>query len=213
MLGLMMRDLLVQRKRLWVVLLYCVLGPILFKSMGEAALVVVLVAVVYMMLLTAFAYDDKYKVDGTLVSLPVKRDKLVIVRYLEVPILAGAAALLYMLVTALMSPWFPGMFPTQWVLPAAGFFVVSLMSGLYLPIIYRFGYVKARIFNMVIFLAFAMIPTFGLMLGNTEGELPVPDWIANASEGTAAAVLFAAAIAVLVISCLISIRLYRKREF
>lgn len=213
MLGLMIRDLLVQRKRLWAVLLYCILGPILFKGMGRAAMVAVMVAVVYMALLTAFAYDDKYKVDGTLISLPIKRETLVVVRYLEVPVLTLAAVLLYMLVTIVIKPWVPGMFPQGGLLPATGFLVASLMSGLYMPLIYRFGYVKARIFNMLIFLFFALIPTFGLMMGNPGGELTAPPWIANASEGVVTAVLFAAAIVILVASCLLSIRLYRKREF
>jgi len=213
MLGLMKRDLLVQRKRLWVMAVYCLLGPILFRSMGQAALVVVMVAVAYMMLLTAFAYDDKYKVDGTFASLPIKRESLVVARYLEIPVLSVTALLLYMLVTGLISPWIPGMFPTEVLLPVAAFLVVSLMSGLYLPIIYRYGYVKARIFNMVIFLAFALIPTAGLILGNAGGEITPPSWIANVSEGTAAAVLFAAAIVILFVSCLISIRMYEKRQF
>ena len=213
MLGLMMRDLMVQRKRLWVGLIYCILVPVFFKGMGQAALVVAMVAVAYMMLLTAFAYDDKYKVDGTLISLPIKRETLVVVRYLEVPVLTLAAVLLYMLVTIVIKPWVPGMFPQGGLLPATGFLVASLMSGLYMPLIYRFGYVKARIFNMVIFLAFAMIPAFGLMLGNPEGGLSLPSWIANASGGAVAAVLFIAAIMILTGSCLLSIRLYRKREF
>ena len=211
MLGLMIRDLMVQRKRLWVMVMYCVLFPVLFKSMEQAALVVVMIASVYMMLLTAFAYDDKYNADGTMASLPIKREMLVMVRYFEVPILAITAVLLYMLATALMAPWMPGLFPTQLLLPAAGFLAASLMSGLYMPIIYRFGYVKARIFNLVIFmLFFGVIPVTGI-IGGWGIELPV--WLATASEGLVTLLLIVAGIAVLTISCMISMRMYRKREF
>jgi len=212
MLGLMIRDLLVQRKRLYVAVVYCILGPILFTSMGQAALSLVMAAVVYIVLLTAFAYDDKYKVDGTLVSLPISRSALVVVRYLEVPTLSVAALLLYMLVTSVLRSRYPGMFPTGWLFPSAGFFAASLMSGLYMPIIYRFGYVKARIFNLVVFLVFALLPTIS-MVGNHEGESGLLSWLAAASEGAAAALLAAGAAAILAVSCLISIQLYRRREF
>jgi ABC-2 type transport system permease protein len=182
--------------------------------MEQAALVAVMIASVYMMLLTAFAYDDKYKIDGMLASLPIKREMLVMVRYLEVPILSIVAVLLYMLATALMAPWMPGLFPTQLLLPAAGFLAASIMSGLYMPIIYRFGYVKARIFNMVIFmLFFAVIPLAGFLGGNPEWGIHIPVWLATASEGMMAVLMIAAAAVILVVSCFLSIRLYRKREF
>lgn len=211
MLGLMMRDLAVQRKRLWVGALYCIVGPLFFKGMGEAAMVAVVVAVEYMLLLTAFAYDDKYKVDPTLASLPISRNPLVIVRYLEVPVLAAAAMLCYMLVTAVGRSWMPGMYPTGWLLPAVALFVTSVMSSLYMPIIYRVGYVKARIFNMVIFMVCIFVPSFGMsvLIGETEAQPPA--WIVNMSEATAAVALIAASALILAVSCMISVRLYRKR--
>lgn len=213
MLGLMIRDLMVQRKRLWVMVMYCVLFPLLFKR-EQAALVAVIIASVYMMLLTAFSYDDKYKADGTMISLPIKREMLVMARYLEVPVLAIAAVLIYMLATALMAPWIPGLFPTSWVLPAAGFMSASIMCGLYMPIIYRFGYVKARIFNMVIFmLFFAVIPAVGFLGGNSEWGIRLPDWLATASAGLITVLMTVLGVAVLAGSCMISIRVYRKREF
>lgn len=203
---------MVQRKRLWVGALYCIGGPILFKDMGELALVTVVVAVVYMILLTAFAYDDKYKVDATLVSLPISRGPLVIARYLEVPVLAAAATLFYMLVTGLLSPWFKGLFPTGLLIPSVAFFTASFMSALYMPVVYWLGYVKARIFNMIIFMACVFLPSFGMAAVFGRAEPQIPAWLVNASEGTISIVVAAAAVVILVLSCMISIRVYRRRQ-
>lgn len=210
MLGLMKRDLLVQRKRLWAVILYCVGGPLVFRGMGQGALVAVVVAVQYMLLLTAFAYDDKYKVDATLASLPLSRDPLVIVRYLEVPLLALFAMLGYMLVTGIGRPWMEGMFPTGWVLPAAALFATSLMSSLYMPVIYKVGYVKARIFNMVIFMACLFVPSFAVtaVMGSNT---PPPPWLVNMPENTAAVALLLASVLILAVSCRISLRIFRTK--
>jgi hypothetical protein len=212
MLGLMIRDLMVQRKRLWVGILYCVLGPILFKGMGQAVLVIVVVAVEYMILLTAFAYDDKYKVDATLASLPIARAPLVIVRYLEVPVLAAAATLLYILVTSLLSPWIKGLSLTGWLYPSVAFLTASVMSALYMPVVYWLGYVKARIFNMIIFMACVFLPSFGMAMIYGKSDPQIPAWLVNASEGVISIAMAAAAVVILVLSCMISIRLYRRRQ-
>lgn len=218
MLGLFKRDFLVQRKRILLAAVCCVVLTALLRFMGEFALVPTVLMAVYFVLISAFEYDDKYKVDGTFISLPIKRQSLVLVRYLEVPVLTASVVLIYVLVTSLLNLWFPRMSPVGVLMPATGFLIASLMSGLYMPIIYRLGYVKAKIFNMAILLAFAMIPATVMVLGKTGGEMNMSlmnmsSWIATASRGMVASLMFAVAIVILVVSCLLSIRLYRKRQF
>jgi len=211
MFGLIMRDILVQRKRLLLAAICCIVLTVFLRFMGEFALVPTILMAVYFVLVSAFEYDDKYKVDGTLISLPIKRQFLVLVRYLEVPVLTVSVVLIYIPVTLLMNLWFPGMSPVGLLMPATGFLAASLMSGLYMPIIYRLGYVKAKI--LVILLAFSMIPAAVMVLGKIGGEINLSLWPATASKGMIASLMFAAAILTLVISCLLSIRMYRKRQF
>lgn len=213
MIGLMIRDLMALRKRILLAGACCIVLTIGLRSIGEFALVPAVLIAVYFVLVSAFEYDDKYKVDGTFLSLPIRRRSLVLVRYLEVLVLTVSVVLIYILVTLLLNLCSPEMSPAGVLMPATAFLIASLISGLYMPIIYRLGYVKAKIYNMVILLAFSMIPAAVMMLGKPGGEMNMPLWRATTSKGLIAALMFAAAIVILIVSCLLSIQLYRKRNF
>jgi len=210
MFGLIMRDLMIHRKRLWLAGAYCLFWPFVLHALGQSTLVVVVVAVVYTLLITGLEYEDKDRVDMTMASLPIRRKSLVIARYLEIPLLTIIAMLSYLLVTGVF-PWLRGSFPAGWTMPAAALLMVSLLGGINLPIIYRMGYAKARVFNVMIMLLGIIAPAY--VLGYKV--IKDPQW-RTAIENTPMVMpllMAAASAAILVVSCMISIRMYRKREF
>lgn len=210
MFGLIKRDLLVQRKRFWLAGGYCLFGPIMHRALGQSTLVVIVVGVVYTLLLYDFQDEDRDRVDMTMVSLPIPRKSLVIARYLEVLLLAAAAMIFYLLVTK-ACPWLYGSFPNRWAIPAAALLMISLLCGVNFPIIYRMGYMRARVFNMMIMILGLLIPVY--VLGYKV--IKDPHWrtaIENAPAATSI-LMTASSIVILAASCLLSIRLYRKRQF
>jgi ABC-2 type transport system permease protein len=209
--GLIVRDLMIQRKRLWLVPAYCVVGPLLLGFIGRGAMAIVMAGMVYLIVINAFEFDDKHHADTIMVSLPVTREALVTARYLQIPIFAALSVLLYILTTVLLSPWLEGMFPIRWVLPAGIFLGISIVFGLYMPFVYRFGYSKTRVYNLLFMLVFCSLPLV-LYLWETwispriMGSLMGPDGIAAVS-------MVLAGVAVLWFSSRISMRMYRKRQF
>lgn len=209
--GLIVRDLAIQRKRLWLVPAYCVVGPLLLRFIGRGAMAIVMAGMVYLIVINAFEFDDKHHADTIMVSLPVTREVLVAARYLQIPIFAALSVLLYILTTVLLSPWLEGMFPIRWVLPAGIFLGISIAFGLYMPFVYRFGFSKTRVYNLLFMLVFCSLP---LVLYLWESQIS-PRFMAflMGSDGIAAAVMIAAGMAVLWFSSRISVRMYRKRQF
>lgn len=210
MFGLILRDLMALRKRLWLAVAYCLFGPMALRLLGQPALMVVVVAAEYTMILTALEYEGKYGVDATMASLPVTREQLVIARYLEIPLITAAAMLCCLLVTG-ACPWLRGNLPSGWIVPVTAFLMVAIVNGLNIPIIHRIGYLKARVYSTVILLTGTVLPAY--ILGfNLIDDPRFSAWIDDAS-GMTAAWMAAAAVVILTVSCMFSIRMYRKRQF
>lgn len=210
MIGLILRDLLALRKRFWLAGAYCLFGPVVLRVLGQSALVIVVTAVVYTLLMSGVEYEDRDRVDMTMASLPIPRKSLVVARYLEIPLLTITAMLPYLLVTG-VCPWLRGSFPSGWVMPAAALLMTSLLCGINLPVIYRLGYLRARAFNVLIMLFGLIAPVYVLGYKMFKD----PQWrtaVENAPAVTAVWMAAASAV-ILLVSFLLSVRLYRKREF
>lgn len=210
MVGLMMRDLTVLGKRFWVPVLFCLMGPFILRLLGQATMVVVVLGTAYVTLFLGMEYEGKYNVDATMVSLPVTREQLVIARYMEIPILTAAAMLAYMLVTGLC-PWLSASYPSGWTMPALAFLAIAILCGLHLPVVFRIGCLKAKVISAVIILAGFVLPM------NILGVLLIRNPQLRASieniSGMIPGLMAAVAVMILFISCVISVRLYRKRQF
>ena len=90
------------------------------------------------------------------------------------------------------------------------------MNGVYLPLVFRVGYTKAKIINMLIFfLAF-----FGMSLlvnliykSNNTYVKQALEWLNSQSETVIIIWAFVMAFLILLISYTISVKLYKQREF
>ncbi|MGI6669914.1 MAG: ABC-2 transporter permease [Acetivibrionales bacterium] len=175
--------------------------------------------------------DEKNNTLRLLVSLPLKRDSIVVARYLStaVMIIIAGAAMWF------LNPLLSGILPAADI-HAAGdvsraivnaFAVVGtslvfmLIMSVYLPMAFKFGYIKAVNINRFVFLGtfmlFGAIPAISRLKGdNQQGSFPWmeqvelfiesigPEWL------IALFILFCACIYVL--SMCLSIRFFRKRQ-
>ena len=164
-------------------------------------------AVVYaaMLPMTALAYDERAKWDSLAAMMPYSARDLVmckyVIGYIAVVLVSVVTVAVQTVMAAVKSTAIePGMLAS--VLMSAGFSLILLAVNL--PIMFRFGVEKGRIAFLVIFGA------LGAVIAVTSDQLDV--LIAGAAEslGLGALVIFAAAVAVNVISIAISVAWYKR---
>lgn len=159
-----------------------------------------------MLVLTAMSYDETAGFDKYALTLPVTRNELVKTKYVLLLILFGTGVLLgilggmilRMILVSGTDVW------EETISTTAAAFLYLLAFEIMLPLIFRFGVEKARLFLAVIFLA-----AFGLLYG---GKIFGGMITGQMAAGGAAAGVFAV-FAGVPISYLISARIVQKREW
>lgn len=214
--GLLRKDWYVLCRQWRVMLLFHVIYAGVAAFSGMAFLFAAINVFIGMLTVqTVMALDERSKWDSVAVTLPVSRRQLVLERY-AVGLLSGI--FVAVLTAAIMAA--AGLLAPE----KARFFGVSgmlivfacgcLCMALELPVIFRFGTAKGRIW---------MIAVMAIVGGLTGGAAALTDG-ANRSRAAAgqllagfsllpAAGILAAALAVVAVSFVISLKAYEKREF
>ncbi len=209
MMGLILKDYYALKnyllKQLLVGLAVCLVVSVIIESAGFLPIMLMLMTVNAS--ISAFAIDESAKWDGYALTLPLTRAQIVLARYL----FAAGSLLLTGAVGAVLGVLLDNIVFHAGALEVLGatvgiFLVYLLMSVLSLPVYYKMGVEKARLITILLYLVpFAIfvgiLPSIDLAFLES---LPL-GWIA---AGFAAAVLLLA-----VLSCLLSVRIYRGREF
>lgn len=219
MLNLIIKDILVQKKSILFVIGYCFFLVFAFQSLEQAGPIAANIAVVYILLINSFAHEDKNKSEIMLNSLPISRRDIVFAKYLSIFVYMGIAILSYtsssLLVKALRMPINVVILSLEGVITA--FLIVALMSSIYLPIIFKFGYIKAKLFNLVMFLFFFFVPTIIVNLYNNPRYhhyfVNFFQEFVSWKNWQIALLLIAFSLLILSISYSISVSIYKKREF
>ena len=214
---LILKDLMLQKRLLGLMFLYVALFTFSFKSMGEGQPVAIIAMVGYMLVMFGAAWEEKNNSDVLWNSLPVPRWKIVGARYLSVFVYVLLVIPVYWLMsTGLSLLGFPPMAALNVAAILGGTASVILMSSLYLPIYYALGYIKSRYLNFLVFFGVFFLAS---MLPRLFPEKPawVDDLVARLGVFQVDALIMVAialAFAILMgISFLLSVLLYRRREF
>jgi len=223
MLNLIWKDVLIQKKTLAYMGFYIVLFTFAFQSITADPFPAIAVAVTYQMIAAACSHEDKVGADILWNSMPVSREKLVLSKYLSIFVYTILASLGYMAFAALIHL-------TQLPIKAApitasgmagSLVAIALMNGLYLPVYFRLGFMKARVASFVLFFALFFGVTFGVnvlseAVHSNQGKGAVRA-IASAFQGASdlqiSLLLIGLALLFLFASYWLSVKFYRKREF
>lgn len=219
MLNLIIKDILVQKKTILFALGYCFFLVFSLQSLGGSAPIAATTAIVYVLIITAFAYEDKNKSETMLNSLPISRKKIVLAKYLSIFVYISLAMIAYIIaslvIIAIRVPIKVAFISFQGV--TTTFLLVALMASFYLPVIFKFGYIKAKLFNMVVFLLFFFVPTALVNLYQNPKFNPlISNFLrvfATWSDWQIASLLAAIALILLSFSYCISLAIYKNREF
>jgi hypothetical protein len=218
--SLILKDLLIQKKTLGFILGYSLFLCFAFNSPELAGMVYVMGAMVssYILFLGACAYETKGSSELVLNSFPLRRKDVVRSRYCS----AFVFLFLSLVIIGLGGAVMKGIglpFPLRYLnwFDVVGVTVsFLLLISFYLPFYFKFGYIRARLVNVLTFLFFFFVPTYVL---NYYRENSEKEWFRQAmvfldnNPAWLIGGLFSVLFLMLLLSYLLSVKFYQAREF
>jgi len=223
MYNLFLKDFYLVRKHLWIAMFYSFMMFFIFNSqipeVQGTVYAVGTTMIGYTMIMYSTAYDDKNNSEVLLNSLPISRNKIVLSKYISIFVFA---------IVGILSMTISG-----FVLKSLGLLNVSRMlkledvigaitglcfiTFLYLPIYFKYGYIKAKMFNLILFaIAFGGPMLIGRALKGLEKPLWIDKFIkylGSQSDIEIGLFIMIIIITLGLISFGFSIMAYGKREF
>lgn len=221
MYSLILKDIILQKKIILFNLAYSVVIFIAFQSPAFSAAIYVMGAMIiaYMMIMGATAYEDKTHSDVILNSLPIDQATIVKARYLSALVFLGLG-LLMMGVSGALLKGIGLQIPEYYLRPqdVVGALVsIGLVSSIYFPFFFKFGYIKARVFHVILFLMFFFLPSFGFkyLRNYTDAQNlnSILDYLNSQPDWLVGLFMVGAALFIMFLSLRISMGIYRRREF
>lgn len=219
MFKLILKDIIVQKKVYITAMLYLVFSIFAFQSVKEMMYSVAIVAFVYLLVSGAFAYDDKSKSDIMLNSLPIKRSQLVMAKYVSILIYTIMGTIAFSIISysirILDIPLKTYPITVEGIIGA--FFSISLINSIQFPLMFKLGYTKSRFANIMLFLIFffgatMLINNISINMNNSFFSKAL-DIIKNQSDAMIGFSIVGLSIVMLFVSYMISVKLYKQREF
>lgn len=204
---LIKKDLLIQKNYLLLSLLMVLAFTIALANLEPAGLSLSIFAFNYILVLGAVSQEDRTIGDMLLQSLPIRKSIIVSSRYVSVYVFALYAILINMGFIGLVRLFHLPIPVTPFSLEGVYWALMSitLFSAISFPLIFKWGYLKAKAVNYFLTFAFAFI--FGatpLLNRYFQGTPPSIQTKVSLTLGL---------ILLLALSYLISLTFYKKREF
>lgn len=217
MFHLIKKDILIQKRAFKLSILLMIFFTItLLSNMGPAGLIIGVLAITYQLVLGASALEDQNNSDIILISLPIKRTAIVFSKYVSIYVYAVYAILGFYLIDLmidLLNIPLDIHFNVQGVMGAI--IAVTLFCSLSFPLIFKYGYLKSKMANLIIFFVF-VFGGAGLVNYLSHKWTWSPDAISffnnNSDTGLFMIVMVPLAF-ILISSYFLSLNFYQKREF
>jgi ABC-2 type transport system permease protein len=169
MIGLILKDLLSLKKSGGKLLIMMALYFVIFASSGNIAFLSAMVTIVLTMLvINTFAYDEMSKWNYYALSLPVKKHQIVLSKYL----LTLAFTIVGILIAVVLYLAEHKMNPETVLVLCALSSLALLMASVMLPLLFKLGTQKARIWTVIILLlptaAIVLLSEFGVKMSNSN---------------------------------------------
>jgi ABC-2 type transport system permease protein len=207
MTGLILKDLLSLRKAIGRILVIVALYVVIFASAGNVAFLSgMILMIMTLFIINTYSYDEMSKWDYYARALPVTKSQIVLSKYL----LTLLFELVGILFSTLIYLFKNELNPENIVGLGALSSVVLLMVAILLPLIYKFGTQKARIWMVLIFL----LPTAGMLALNSLGVLPSSSslQISDSFAETFALLMLPVSLLLFTLSYFLSCHIYKNKE-
>lgn len=222
MYNLILKEFLVQKKTLLYGIVYTIVCAYAFGDIvpnGGAIYTVAPFAVIYLFVNYSGGFDDKSKADIVFNSLPIKREDIVISKYLAI-VCFGTFGILCSALLGLIG-FYTG-FPRVSRLISVNDIITVLVGGgifaaVFYPLYFKYGMVKMKFANIILFLIFMFLPSYIVEYAeknpNSAVVKQVISVVANASEWKINMLLAVVACIIVLISLLVSMRIYKNKDF
>ncbi|MEA4805883.1 ABC-2 transporter permease [Acetobacterium wieringae] len=204
--GLILKDLLNLKssfKMLGVMILFFAVA---FLSQRNGVVFGIIIMMFAMMVVTTISCDDLAKWDAYALTMPVTRKEIVLSKYLVMALLNTLGAVLSVIVGIVGSFFIKQSFDQEILVIVGLVYLIAFIFGsLIIPLIYKFGTEKAR---LMLFLC-ALLPT-ALILLLEQFNVPMPT---TGNPWIYLFLLIGLSVAGVILSYLISLKIYTKKEF
>ncbi|NMA65345.1 MAG: ABC-2 transporter permease [Clostridiaceae bacterium] len=219
MYSLIVKDILIQKKRMLISFLLIIFMIISFQSIGEAMFAASVGAFTYSLLMVACAYEDMNKSNIMLNSLPIKKSKIVAAKYVSIFVFFIMGTIIYYVchVVASITKMPFTLYPLSFEMFVGGLASVCLMQGIYLPIFFKVGYVKSKILNFIIFFTFFYGISYLITIIQRDTIIPwinrLNEFIQVRGQVFSAMILLGVITVFILASYSLSVKFYKQREF
>lgn len=217
MINLVIKDILIQKKTFLFALFYTIVAATGFFTMKGNGFVLYELSpmvIIYMFITYAASYDDKNKSELVLNSLPIKREQIVISKYISAFVFAAIGVIYSILVGFIVKT--TGIVFTRSI---SLFDVVSVLafvciySSIYFAMYFKFGAVKANQIIVIVIILFSFIPLLVFANGNDNVLTKMYYFIIRTTSLSINSLALMIGLILNLISLVISIRLYKNKEF
>ncbi len=204
--GLILKDLLNLRSTFKMLGAMIVFFAVAFLREGNSFVFGIIILMFAMMVVTTISYDDLAKWDAYALTMPVTRAEMVLSKYLVMVLLNTLGAVLSLIIGIVGSFLMNQSFDLEILVIVGLVYLIAFIFGsLIIPLIYKFGTEKAR---LMLFLC-ALIPT-ALFLLLEQFNVPLPT---TGNPWIYLILLVACSVIGVILSYLISLKIYTKKEF
>jgi ABC-2 type transport system permease protein len=222
MLRLILKEFQIQRKTLLYSFLYVIMAAVAFTASspnGSGLYILGPFGVIYLFVMYSCGYEDKNRTDIIFNSLPLKREDIVIAKYLSIFLFAALGLVLAFIIGILgVSIGFESisrLITTNDIIAVLGSGMI--FASIFYPLYLKFGLVKMRVLNIFLFLFLMFVPNFVLQYAESHSEKTivksVMNFILNSSEWALQVVFLIICSILYLLSLLISLKVYRNKEF
>ena len=204
--GLILKDLLNLKGTFKTLGVMIMLFAVVFIPAGNGFIYGIIIFMFAMMVITTISYDDLAKWDAYALTMPVTRKEMVLSKYLVMVLLNTLGAVLSLIIGIVGSFLMNQSFDLEILVIVGLVYLIAFIFGsLIIPLIYKFGTEKAR---LMLFLC-ALIPT-ALFLLLEQFNVPLPT---TGNPWIYLILLVACSVIGVILSYLISLKIYTKKEF
>lgn len=211
--SLIFKDFIIMNYYMLFTLLIIVGMPLLFLPIssigtGIAGFTISYVFALYTTSQSLAYYEARYsKAETILNSAPFSKRAIVISRYIFLLLIYAVALIVYVLMSLII----PQLETITVVEAIIVFFIGSILMGVLQPLTYKFGVAKMRYINVFIMIGVGIgFPYLirAIVGGNVNFDFP-----GNVSPVLVGSLTLLLSLIILIVSAVISIKIYKKKEF
>ncbi|MBD8005080.1 ABC-2 transporter permease [Bacillus norwichensis] len=215
---LIKKDILMQKRALKLSVLLILFFSFTLSSLGAAGLTIGILAITYQLVLGASALEDKNNSDIILISLPIKKTTIVLSKYVSIYIYAAYATLGFYLINLIVNILkLPFAIPFDLTVLISAMITVTIFCSISFPLIFKYGYLKSKMANLIIFFVFVFGGTGLVSYLSKNNKLMLSQdiitFFSDKSDTVVSMIFVVLLILIMICSYFISLNFYEKREF